>query len=267
MIPPALERTGWSRQRLVYTVATVFFAQTGLVWLLSQREQPLPQRPEFRTAVSLVGSGPSLAQFEETTHLDDPTLLALPSLNGFSGFAWLKFEPLDYQPSEYNEPPRWLALNERSLGGAFSNFVQANGLFSPGNADRPLPPLQRYEPNYASAAVSPESQLRIEGQLISRPLRSKLELKSWAHSEILSNTVVQTVVDADGYTVTATLLRDSGFPEADQHALELAQTARWQPLPIQEWTANAFEQLTWGRLIFQWHTLPSVPTNHTSSEP
>jgi hypothetical protein len=263
MNPLALERTGWPRRRLVYAVVGVFLAQAGLVLVLSQRQPPWPRRPEFHTVVSLATGGPSLAEFEQATALHDPTLLALPSLNGFSGAAWLRFEPLVYQPSEFTEPARWLALDERSLGVAFSTFVRSNDLLSPPNADRPLPPLQRYEPNYPSAAAPSESRLRIEGELTSRPLLTKTELQSWPYSEVLSNTVVQVVVDADGRALSTALLRESGLPEADQHAVKLAQNARWQPLEAAARSANAFEQLTWGRLIFQWHTLPSLTTNHT----
>lgn len=263
----ALERSSRSRQRLVYTVAAVFLVQVVLVVFLSLGERPAPPRNRFETAVSLVAGGPLTAQFEQAAAGNDPTLLALPSVDGFSGPAWLKFEPLGYQPSEYSEPPHWLVLDEHSLGMKFSRFVETNAARLAPNAARPLPPLQRYEPNYPSAAVPSESRLRIDGALNSRSPSGGFPLKSWRHSEILSNTVVRAVVDGDGYTVTATLLRESGFPEADRYALRLAETARWQPLPPHEKRAQESRQLAWGQLTFQWHTSPLLNTNQISSGP
>ena len=79
-------------------------------------------------------------------------------------------------------------------------------------------------------------------------------LPSWPASDLLTNSVVQVWVDADGQSLSpALLLPGSGSREADQLAIKLSRTARFAPLP-----SNRAE-LTPGTLIFEWHTVP--PTN------
>ena len=267
MNPFAPASTGWSPRRMIGTIVGVFLAQVALVLWLGQRERPLPQRSTFRTAISLAVGKASATQFEQATALDDPTVLALPDLNGFSGAAWLRFEPLNYQPTESTEPPHWLALDDKSLGATLSQFLEANGIPPSRIADKPLPPLQRYEPNYPNEPVPQSSRWRIEGELASRRLLAPLEMKSWPHSEILSNTVVQTVVNADGYTISPTLLSRSGLAEADLYALKLTTGARWEPLPRTGGAGTGLDSLAWGKLVFQWHTQPLPATNLSAAEP
>jgi len=94
----------------------------------------------------------------------------------------------------------------------------------------------------------------------------------------LANSVVQVVVDAEGRPISATLYPDdsgpgprtfgSGLKEADEQALALAKAARFNPMtgggPDRVTSPTA--QLTWGRMIFQWHTLP-VATNAPPATP
>jgi len=65
-------------------------------------------------------------------------------------------------------------------------------------------------------------------------------------------------------TLSATLLTGSGLTEADSYALKLAGTTRWRPVPRNGGGADFVEQLAWGRMIFQWHTLPLPTTNGTA---
>jgi hypothetical protein len=69
---------------------------------------------------------------------------------------------------------------------------------------------------------------------------------------------VQVVVDAAGNVVSAVLLPANNpleaaghFDDADRRALDLARTARFAPAP----------NLTVGRMIFNWHTVPITSTN------
>jgi hypothetical protein len=266
MNPLALQSSGWSRRRLVCTSAVIFAVQVVLILWLGQRARRLPQRPAFRTTITLVPQGVPAEQFEGRIALEEPALFALPSLNGFSGPAWLKYPPLDYQPPEYSEPFRWLALEEQSLGATFSHFLATNVISPLLIADKPLPPLQRYEPNYPNEPVPAQSRLRVEGELAARSLKAWPAIKSWPHWQLLSNTTVQAAVDGDGSTLFATLLSESGLKEADDYALMLAGQARWRPIPRSNRSAGevAEDPLSWGRLIFQWHTLPVPATNSTA---
>jgi hypothetical protein len=262
-----LEPVRWSRRRWVCAVTAVFALQAGLVICLGRRGQPLSERPIFRTAVYLVADEQSAEQLANLPGLDDPTLFALPNLRGFSGPAWLQFASLDYQPGEWSEPPHWLELRGRALGSTFSQFVETNTVSPLLMVDRPLPPLLRYEPNFPNEPVPPESRLRIEGELTARPLLFPLSLKSWTHSEILSNSVVQMAVNADGFTFSTLLLSECGLKEADLYALKLAGDARFRPLPRERRVAGDADSLMWGKLVFQWHTLPLTTTNVSPPEP
>jgi len=260
-----LEPVRWTRRRWLYAVAAVFLLQAGLVFLLGNRPQRLPEPPIFRTAIQML-TDPKV-RIDSLPGMDDPTLLALPSLRGFSGPAWLTFPPLEYQPAEWVEPPHWLPLDSNALSSTFSKFVRTNLISPPLIADKPLPPLPRYEPNFPNEPLPAQSRLRLEGGLAARPLLAPLELPSWANSEILSNTTVQAAVDAAGFTFSAVLLDRSGSKEADLHALKLASAARFRPLPRGQRAPDGGGPMTWGRFVFQWHTLPPPATNLSSAQP
>ncbi len=259
---PALVR--WSRRRWLYTVGAVFALQVGLVFYLGQREQRLPERPIFRTTIQQLVDEESAQQVAAWTALDDPTLLALPHLRGFSGPAWLRFAPLDYEPEERPEPPHGLPLDGRSLGSTFSQFLATNRVSPLLVAEKSIPPLPRYEPNFPNEPVPDHSRLRVEGELAARPLLAPLELKSWAHPEILSNSVVQVVVDDEGFTLSPVLLMGCGRTEADLSALQLAGSTRFRPAAR---AGSGSHELTWGKLVFQWHTLPLPATNLSFTPP
>lgn len=267
MNPALPEPLRWSLRRWICSVGTVIALQVGLVFFLGQREQPLPERPLFRTTIQLAVDERSGQPPGTLEGLEDPALLALPNLRGFSGPAWLQFTPPDYQPEEWSEPPHWLALEDGSLSSTFSHFLATNTLSPPLVADKPLPPLPRFEPNFPNEPVPEQSSLRVEGELAARPLLARLELKSWPNGEMLSNSVVQAVVNAEGFTLSAVLLTSCGLKEADLYALKLASDARFLPAPRADRRADGPGRLTWGKLIFQWHTLPLPATNLSFTPP
>jgi hypothetical protein len=61
--------------------------------------------------------------------------------------------------------------------------------------------------------------------------------------------------------MSATLLGGSGLAAADQRALELARSARFEPLsgPTQG------QGLSWAKLVFQWQAVALVDTNLPSA--
>ncbi len=257
----------WSRRHWVYAVAGVVVLQAALIYFLAQPEQRPPERPLFRTSIQLAADDDAIRSIASLPGLDDPTLLALPSLQGFSGAAWLKFATLDYKPAEWVEPPHWLPLETQSLSGTFSQYIATNVIMPLLIADKPLPPLQRYEPNFPPEPLPTQSIARIDGELSGRKPLSTIELKSWPAAEILSNTVVQAAVDASGFTFSATLLSSSGSPTADRHALTEVLNARFRPLREMSASGEPTRVLTWGRWIFQWHTLPVPSTNLATLAP
>ncbi len=262
----AMEPVRWARRRWVYTIAAVFTLQAALAYFLGQKERRLPAREPFRTAIRMAADEASIQRIAALANANNPTLLALPSLSGFSGSAWLRFPTLDYKPAEWTEPAHWLGVNTQALGTIYSQFIHTNVIKPTLIADKPLPSLIGYDLNFPNDPVPAASRIRIEGNLADRSLVVPLDLKSWANSELLSNSVVQVVVDADGFTFSPTLLSGSGLKDADEHALSLAAAARFRPLPREQRIARDRVSSTWGKIIFQWHTLPVLETNLSSPD-
>lgn len=262
-----IEPVRWSRRRWIYAVGGMFLLQAALIYFLAQPAQRPPERPIFRTSIQLATADEAFSKIAGLPGLEDPTLLALPSLAGFSGAAWLKFPTLDYQTAEWVEPPHWLPLDTQSLAITFSQFITTNVIAPVLIADKPLPPLQRYEPNFPNEPLPTQSVARIQGELSRRKLLTPVELQSWAASEILSNTIVQAAVDAVGFTFSATLLSGSGSTNADRHALAEVSNARFRPVRDAGGAADSTRLLTWGKWVFQWHTLPVPSTNLAAITP
>ena len=84
---------------------------------------------------------------------------------------------------------------------------------------------------------------------------------------MLTASAVRALVDAGGLVVSATLLESCGLPAADQRALELARSARFEPLPggDKERLAHPLNGLSWVKMIFNWHTV--APPNTETFAP
>ena len=262
-----LEPPRWTTRRWIQTVALAFLAQAALIFILVERQQPVPSPPKFGTKIQLAADGSSARSLTELSAVSDPTAFALPNAHGFSGAAWLTFAPLTYQLTDWTEPPRWLAPDARQLGQAFAAFVATNASPPLLIADKPLPRLA-VSAGYAPADPrSTQSVLRLEDDLARRPLVAPLALPSWPHTDVLTNSIVQLLVDAEGQTLSAVLLATSGLSEADDYALKLAGGARFQPLRRPDGRPDVTGPLGWGKLIFQWHTIASPTTNVATANP
>jgi hypothetical protein len=195
--------------------------------------------------------------------LSDPTLFALPHRQTFSGQAWLSFSNQAFEPFLWTEEARWLDLNSAELGDAFRKAIE--------NQPATIPPLvtpvgerQRLPELLTAEPFSTNSTLRLGLGLAKRHLKNKFALRSWPHTDILTNSVVQVLLDAEGQTVSCTLLPPGcGLNEADQQALAFARAARFQPTRVEgpNQTAAPGAGLTLGQMIFQWHTLLLPDTN------
>jgi hypothetical protein len=168
---------------------------------------------------------------------------------------------------DWTVPPQFLPLPAQGLDELCRRFIQTPSLNSPADLRRLEP--QSTLPDVSPLALAPEhSGWRLEGALAQRRLLTGFELRSWQHTELLTNSIVQMVVDAAGAPVSLTLLPPgSGLAEADQTALTLARGARFEPLPAAgpQTLASALARLTWGRIIFEWHTMPPPPTKTAAS--
>ena len=232
----------------------VLAAQLGLILWLGNRipVTPAPRRPApvIRTA------GPDSA---EQLALTDPTLFALPHAQGFSGLAWLNIPARAPQFYSWTNPSRWPDLPLDAPGAALHKFVASNQIDP--LATTVLPPSELSLPRLPPMQVLPEnSSLLLADELATRPLLTPCDLPSITTSNLLTNTVVRLIVDADGRPISCILLSRSGSAEADNKALSLSRSMRFAP-SAEMGTADSSASLAWGEAIFTWHSLFDPLTN------
>jgi hypothetical protein len=252
-----LESRQWPASRWWIAIAGVFAVQVVLMVWLEDRSAPIARppglMPAFRFSESPLG---------EFLAIEDPTLCALPHPQGFSGDAWLKGSSPVFTLGDWTEPARCLALDPGELGTRFRHFMATNTP-APFSALATLDPEIAVAQDFSIAPAPTSSGLRIEGDLAGRRLLSGLRLPIWTNSDLLAGSLVQLAVDARGYPVSAVLLPPgSGLKEADRCALELARTARFEPLdePAAQ-SGNPPPGLSIGTLWFEWQTVPAPFTN------
>jgi hypothetical protein len=251
----------WKTARWLVLLAFIFGLQLLLIYWLSVRS-PIGPGPATLPDSKMVLVTRPLNQMElsKTFLASDPTLFAIPDAHGFSGGAWLKTTERDYDVSEHTESPFWLALDVGDLGKPAEQFVRTNARLPIAIAENPVSKIFGSLPFVdLRENAQTNSQLRIEGEIAARKLIDFPQLKSWVHSEILSNTVAQIAVNQRGAVVVARLLSRSGLAEADDAALDVARQLQFVPVEKSE--------LTWGKVILDWFTAPLPTTNATSELP
>jgi hypothetical protein len=282
MTPAVVELRRWSPRCRIAVTMFLLCAQVGLVLWLSDRRpayrRPLGPSPSLQFAanqsdeldyseVGVFGGAPSQAGSAANMlqALADPTLFALPHQKGFSGPRW---NPSEFRPFAWSEPLEWLVPSAQLWNGPFKPVI-------PSNASGPLLAMLEAAPDLTLPEVSPlapsreKSAFHIEGELASRRLLTPLSLKSWVTSDMLTNTVVQVLVDADGRPLSALLLSACGLGDADHLALEQAQSARFAAVSTSgpDRALNAEADLMWGTIVFEWHTLPAPTAAAPPSAP
>jgi hypothetical protein len=297
MIPAAAEQRPWSGRRWGWAIASVLAAQLGLVFWLGERgpihARPPAPGPTLRLAGSPSDPWPALLHptpsaleaqtryakaLQEWLALTDPTLFALPRREGFSGQASRNLPLQQVRPLKWSAVPEWLRVPEwteeenwlrlplaqlgthsnRPAGTNLPMFTQLCALTQPDMALPDLPPW----------VLPPRrSQLRIEGELARRRLLVAPALRSWPYTDLLTNSLVRMAVRPEGTPEFFTLLLSgSGLKEADEYALSLARAVRFEPMagsgPGTEPAPTPLPQLTWGNLVFEWHTVPPTPATN-----
>ncbi len=247
----------WSFRRWAGMVVLIFVVQLALIFWLGSRA-PIRSRPAVAgLRLRLVTSASA-----ELRALYDPTLFTLPHPKGFSGPVWQTAPRLDYRPFEWLAPTGHLPMTADRLGTTLPRLAETNQFGA-----SQLPAQPEAEPTLPKLAplvlLKDQSVLQLEGDLAQRRLLTPPQLQPWTNLDILASSVVQVVVDADGRPVSVTLLSGSGKADADQDALKQAKAARFEPLSRAptEPGPNPTSRLTWGKMIFRWHTVPTPPTN------
>jgi hypothetical protein len=244
-------------------VGLVFGVQIAALFWLGNPPPVQHLHPTAAPKFILVTNG-----WNELLALQDPTLFALPHRNNFSGAAWLKIPPQDFQPTNRSEPTQPLQLSREELGATFAAFMQSNpppriqmdiaaGLGMIDLVDLPLPPPQ---------SIVTASTVRVEGDLKKRRLLEPLQLPPQPSADVLQNTEVQLFVDALGNTFSPVIVAKSGNDNVDAMVLtNFAKNARFEPLKANELGTAPAEIMTFGKLIFEWQTVPLAQTNAPTS--
>ena len=256
MTSASVESRPWSRRCWWGIIGLIFGVQLVLIFWLGDastiRPRPAAQAFTFKLADSA---------FTELLALHDPTLFALPHPQ-------LVAPRPEFHPFVWSEPTNYLLPPIDQLGAGFNQFVETSTFNS-------LPPPAKPPPDLTTPALpampasAEHSTVQLEWDQAPRRLLTPLELRSWVSPDILTNSAVQIVVGAEGTPASVTLLSSSGFTAADQEALEQANAARFEPLgrnPLGT-ALNPVAMLSWGRMIFRWHTLPPPPTNAPTASP
>ena len=241
-------------------VALVFVAQVAVVFWVGNPPPLAPLEVPAAPVINLSGSGS-----EELLALQDPTLFVLPHRDNFSGDAWLKIPPQKFTPTNWSEPPRPLPLSAERLGAAFVTFMQTN------RPPRYQLALESDTPNDPSPLTPPipvSSAIRVEGDLARLSLLTHFRLPPQTNSELLTNTVVQLLVNAEGHPFSQVVWSGSGSAEADALALtHYAKAVRFAPAQEAALGTVPGNKMTVGKLIFEWQTVPPAPTNGPSANP
>ena len=263
MTSVSVEPRPWSLRRWVGMVVLIFVVQLGLIVCLGTRTPIRPRPAAAGLTLELASQGS-----EELLALYDPTLFTLPHPLGFSGPVEQRISRPEFSPFEWSAPADRLPLPVDRIGAVFTRLVETNHFSA-----LQLPPQPETDPTLPNlpplALLKDQSVLQLEDGLAQRRLLTPLQLKSWPNPDILTNSVVQVVVDAEGRPISPTLLSGSGYGEADQYALDQAKAARFEPLSRNpaEALPNPTAQLTWGKMVFRWHTIPVSPTNAATVSP
>ncbi len=248
----------WSRGAWFWGFIFILLAHALAVFWLAERREHQTSRSKSRP-MFLLGSG---AEYErrlaESSMLRDPTLFALPHEHGFSGGAWLNFQPKPAAPTNGSTPPEWLALDPARLGGPLQEYIATN---SP-TETRLLASLRATRAPEARLADDPlltNSTLQVELGSIARRLISRPELPGVPLADLPGRTVVAVTINGDGLVESAAVARESLSKWADQRAIELARRLEFEPLPIRNARARQAAPPSVLRVIFSWHAV--APTN------
>ncbi len=264
MSPVAAESPGWSRRRWGLTLVAVLVVQAGLIFWFGDHAAAIRRRARPEPRVFLAPNFPTAL-----AALNDPTLFARGNAYSFSGQAWQQLPRLEARPADWTEPPRFLELQPDQLGALVRQLVESNTPPALPVATKPEPTIELPELPLAVSSLPVRSELRLTGGLAGRELVSPFTLPSFPNNDLLTNSVVRVVIDADGRTQSATLLASSGSAAADQLALDLAKSAQFESLrgTGPERLARTVPDVAWGNLIFRWHTLPRSATNTPAARP
>jgi len=243
--PPVTEHRRWPLRDWLLFIALVFVAHLAFLFVFGERT-PAPVRPVKNVPHLQLADSSS-----ELIALDDPTLFVVPRSGDFATLKTPSIEPPDFQ---WTEAPRLLSLPAGTFGAAFKGFMQTQPFAAYPLDFKPQPELSAPAIS-VQPAFAEHSLLQIEGDVAHRRLLDEMTLPDLPYTDVIGPSKVQVLVSAAGKVVSAVLLEPSGWAVADERALQLARSARFEPSA----------RLAVGQMIFNWHTVVPPP-NPTPAE-
>lgn len=239
----------WSRKQWIVTVALIFVAHVAAVFALHSRA-PLLARLDSLPAKNAFPSQTNAAA-KLPPELQDPLLFASANARGFSAGAWVK------------APETKQGLARTQMAPRFFGYEREPASFPPMDPPAPRTPLPFVALSLERQAPK-VSTMSIEGDLAARALSRMPALPPQVFGDVLSNTVVQVAVQADGFPFSARVVSGSGSRKADLEALELGKGLRFAPRLVAALDRRP-APLEWGQLVFQWFTTAPGGTNVASA--
>lgn len=240
----------WQRGKWAAVVLIVFIAQVSLFIAASQKEMHsrkiYPAEPEVAFAPR------SQRIHREWLELENPFLFAAASWNGFSGEAWLRQPEWNIPEPQLKSDPGYLKLEDSKPILKEANSERSFSFLPP---RRTATVLSTPDPAPISPIAPQVSNLSVAG-FSGRTLATSLPLPVQYHSDVLSSTTVEAMIDRDGLVISARVIDGSGSTKADSDALALAGKARFLPAKYGEIDPAV------GKLIFEWFTLHLSDTNN-----
>jgi hypothetical protein len=237
----------WPRQR-VFVLAAVIFAAHVIAIFALHTPAPMVLLPDGFRSPRSPARVISTNAFVELDGLNDPLVFAGAHRHGFSAEAWMMEPIVEYGITNSLPEPRYLSFARTPVE------LPQNDHTIVLNPRDVLPFVE-----FALPKEAPQSTFAIEGALANRRLITSVAVPIQFASDVLTNTVVQLGVRADGFPFSARIVSSSGSHAADVTALDIANKARFAPLPLPDSENPA--RLQWGELVFQWFTTEPSATN------
>lgn len=260
-----------SRPWILGVIAMFLIQAAALHWGVVQVQsirQPAPTKERF-----FMSLGRDLPEGLDTfARVASPTLFALPSLEGFSGSAWLRYGTPRESESLPADNPVYLEIDTNRLGEPLRNFASS---MRPPTLDvgdwsvawREIFPLD--------VPPSPVSRLSVQGNLAHRRILNAGDLPTWPFPDVITDSTVSVWVDEDGRVLSAVLIEPEGrvftalqaassrSPDADRFALAYVQQMRFAPhrSKLPQPVLPDTEAAESGTIVFRWASVPVVSTN------
>jgi hypothetical protein len=246
----------WTRQRVPILAMVIFVAHVIAIFAL-HTPTPMLALPEAFRSPRMPTPQMTTNNLLEAEELNDPLVFAGAHQHGFSAAAWMMRPKQEYVLTNSAPAPRFLSfVRPPTEFPAVENLAEASR-----SSDLPFV-------EFALPKEMPKSTLAVQGALEQRRVMSAPEIPTQFATDVLSNTVVQVGVRADGFPFSTRVISGSGSRAADLQALDIANRVRFAPsMPVSVQKRNAAEaigdpgELQWGEFVFQWFTTEPIVTN------